>query len=64
MYTLVMGVAAVCEELCGNNSLMADGVTTVDVIMKNINRRNIKSVIEDMLNDGFALCLCFIICKY
>ena len=59
MIILTIGFADVCSEPCGSNTLMALGETIVDVIMKNINNRNIRSVIDDMLNVGDIFCLLF-----
>ena len=59
MYTLVSGFSVACELLCGKSSLMALGVTTVDVIIKKIKSRNTKSVIEDILKLALALFLFF-----
>ena len=38
---------------------MALGVTMVEVIMKNINSKNTRSVIDDMLNEDSILVLRF-----
>ena len=59
MMTRVSGLADVCCELCGNNTLMALGLTIVDVIIKNISSRNMMSVIDDILNCGDILFLRF-----
>ena len=55
MMTRVSGLADVCCELCGSSTLMALGLTIVDVIIKNISSRNMMSVIDDILNCGDTL---------
>ena len=50
-----MGLAAAWLLLLGRTNLIALGVTTVEVIMKKINNKNTKSVIDDMLNVGLTL---------
>ena len=47
---LVLGVLEV--EVPGNFKFNAFGATKVEVSMKNINNRNIMSVIEDILNSA------------
>ena len=59
MMTLARGLADVCCFPCGNNTLMALGDTTVDVIMKNISKRKMMSVMEAMLKAGDILVLLF-----
>ena len=57
MITLVSGLADVCCFPCGSNTLIAFGDTTVEVIIKKINSRNITSVMDAILKLGdiFAL---------
>ena len=55
MMTRVSGLADVCCELYGSSTLMALGLTIVDVIIKNISSRNMMSVMDDMLNCGDTL---------
>ena len=57
MITLVSGLADVCCFPCGSNTLIAFGDTTVDVIMKKINSRNITSVMDAILKLGDILAL-------
>ena len=59
MMTLAKGFAEVCCELCGNSTLMAFGLTIVDVIIKNISSRKMMSVIDDMLKCGDILFFLF-----
>lgn len=54
-----MGLAEVCSEPCGRSTLMAFGDTMVEVIIKNISSKKIKSVIDDMLKLGDIFCLLF-----
>jgi len=49
METLVFAFAAVWLLLCGRSNFNALGLTNVEVQTKNINNRNIKSVMDDML---------------
>src|SRR5574344_412921 len=58
MVTLVKGLAAVCCLLSGKRILMALGLTTVEVIMKNSNSRNMMSVMEAMLKLASTLVRC------
>ena len=46
MMTLVKGFAEVCCFPCGNNTLIALGDTMVDVIIKKISSRKIRSVMD------------------
>jgi len=57
--TLVSGLAEVCCLPCGNNTLIALGDTTVEVIIKNISNRNMTSVMEAILKLGDTLFLLF-----
>ena len=50
MYTVTVCFAMVRLLLCGNNSLMAFGATSVDVSMKKMSSRNTRSDIDDELN--------------
>ena len=59
MVTRASGLAEVCCLLCGYNTFMALGNTTVDVTIKNISNRNITSVIEAILNVAAILFLLF-----
>ena len=52
MITLVNGLAEVCCLPCGNNTLIALGDTTVEVIIKKISNRNMTSVIDAILKLG------------
>ena len=54
-----MGLAEVCSEPCGRSTLMAFGDTMVEVIIKNISSKKIKSAIDDMLKLGDIVCLLF-----
>jgi hypothetical protein len=46
--------------LPGRSNLMAFGATSVDVIMKKINKRNTRSDMEAMLNEALILFLAYI----
>jgi hypothetical protein len=59
MMTLVKGFAEVCCFPCGNNTLIALGDTMVDVIIKKISSRKIRSVMDAMLKLGDILTLRF-----
>ena len=59
MITLVSGRAYVCCLPCGSNTLMALGDTIVEVIIKNINNKNMMSVIDAILKLGDIFCLLF-----
>ena len=59
MITRVRGLAEVCCFPWGRSTLMALGVTIVEVIMKNISNKNTRSVIDDMLKVGDILFLRF-----
>ena len=48
MMTRAKGFAEVCWLPWGNSTLMALGVTIVDVIMKNISSKKMISVIDDI----------------
>jgi hypothetical protein len=55
--TRVSGLAEVCCFPCGNSTLIALGDTTVEVIIKKISNKKIRSVMEAILKLGdiFAL---------
>ena len=55
MITRARGFAEVCCLPWGSNTLIALGVTMVEVIMKNINNKKMISVIEAMLKEGDIL---------
>ena len=59
MMTLVKGFAEVCCFHCGNNTLIALGDTMVDVIIKKISSRKIRSVMDAILKLGDILALRF-----
>ena len=59
MVTRVSGLAAVCFFACGNVTLMAFGMTTVEVTIKKINSRNMTSVMDAMLKASFTFVLRF-----
>ena len=59
MITRVNGLAEVCCFPCGNKTLMALGETIVEVIMKNINNKNMMSVMDAILKFGDILFLLF-----
>jgi hypothetical protein len=54
-----IGFAEVCLLPCGNSTFMALGVTIVDVIIKNINNRNMMSVIDDIEKASIVLVFLF-----
>jgi hypothetical protein len=41
----------------GNDTLIAFGLTSVDVIIKNMSNKNTKSVMDAMLKSGFTFVL-------
>ena len=57
MVTRVSGLAAVCFLAWGSVTLMAFGMTTVEVTIKKMSSRNMTSVIEAMLNDSLTFVL-------
>ena len=59
MITRAIGLAEVCSEPWGRSTLMAFGDTMVEVIIKNISSRKIRSVMDDMLKLGDIFCLLF-----
>jgi hypothetical protein len=64
MMTLVRGFAEVCCLPWGSSTLMALGVTMVEVIMKNISNKKMISVMEAMLKAGDILFLLFKLTTY
>ena len=59
MMTLVKGFAEVCCFPCGSSTLIALGDTMVDVIIKKISSRKIRSVMDAILKLGDILALRF-----
>ena len=48
MYTSVCGFSIVCSVLCGRFTSSADGIMSVDVIIKNMSSRNMTSAMDDI----------------